>query len=357
MRGTVIKRGKSWAVVVDVGRDPFTGRRIRRWHSGYATKRDAERARTEVLSRLDHGTYVEPDRRALGPYLEVDWLPAMRARVRASTWDSYARNIRLHIVPALGGVALQALTPARLNEFYAALLEEGRKDGRGGLAPKTVRYLHGILRKALADAVRWNLLQRNVADQADAPSPRSGAAEMMTWGAEELGHFLDFVGDDRLYGAWVLAATTGLRRGEVLGLRWSDVDLDSGRLAVRQTLVSVAYETKFSTPKTNRGRRSVSIDAHDRHSSSVSSEAPARGSPGVGSRIPGLWSRRHTRERRARPPRSVHAAVRQARQELRTTPHPPARLAAHPRHACPRRWRSSKGGERAARPRHGCVHA
>lgn len=302
MRGTVIKRGKSWAVVVDVGRDPFTGRRIRRWHSGYATKRDAERARTEVLSRLDHGTYVEPDRRALGPYLEVDWLPAMRARVRASTWDSYARNIRLHIVPALGGVALQALTPARLNEFYAALLEEGRKDGRGGLAPKTVRYLHGILRKALADAVRWNLLQRNVADQADAPSPRSGAAEMMTWGAEELGHFLDFVGDDRLYGAWVLAATTGLRRGEVLGLRWSDVDLDSGRLAVRQTLVSVAYETKFSTPKTNRGRRSVSIDAHDRHSSSVSSEAPARGSPGVGSRIPGLWSRRHTRERRARPP-------------------------------------------------------
>ena len=260
MRGTVIKRGKSWAVVVDVGRDPFTGQRVRRWHSGYATKRAAERARTEVLSRLDHGTYVEPDRRALGPYLEVDWLPAMRACVRASTWDSYARNIRLHIVPALGGVALQALTPARLNEFYAGLLQDGRTDGRGGLAPKTVRYLHGILRKALADAVRWNLVQRNVADQADAPS-RAGAADMMTWTAEELGRFLDFVVDDRFYGAWVLAATTGLRRGEVLGLRWSDVDLDSGRLAVRQTLVSVAYETKFSTPKTKRGRRSVSLDA------------------------------------------------------------------------------------------------
>ena len=137
MRGTVIKRGRSWAVVVDVGRNPFTGQRVRRWHSGYSTKRDAERARTEVLSRLDHGTYVEPDRRALGPYLEVDWLPAMRASVRASTWDSYARNIRLHIVPALGGVALQALTPARLNEFYAGLLQDGRRDGRGGLAPKT----------------------------------------------------------------------------------------------------------------------------------------------------------------------------------------------------------------------------
>lgn len=261
MRGTVIKRGKTWAVVVDVGRDPFTGQRMRRWHSGYSTKRDAERARTEVLTRLDHGTYVEPDRRAPGPYLEIDWLPAMRARLRASTWDSYARNIRLHIVPVLGGVALQALTPARLNEFYAHLLENGRRDGRGGLAPKTVRYLHGILRKALEDAVRWNLLQRNIADQADPPSSPSGGVEMKTWTAEELSHFLDFVASDRLRGAWVLAATTGLRRGEVLGLRWSDVDLDAGRLAVRQTLVSVAYKTRFSTPKTKRGRRSVSLDA------------------------------------------------------------------------------------------------
>jgi integrase len=109
--------------------------------------------------------------------------------------------------------------------------------------------------------VRWNLLQRNIAYQADAPSSPPGSVEMKTWTAEELRRFLDFVASDRLYGAWVLAATTGLRRGEVLGLRWGDIDLEPGRLAVRQTLVSVAYETKFSTPKTKRGRRSVSLDA------------------------------------------------------------------------------------------------
>jgi len=109
--------------------------------------------------------------------------------------------------------------------------------------------------------VRWNLLQRNIADQADAPSSPPGSVEMKTWTAEELRRFLDFVASDRLYGAWVLAATTGLRRGEVLGLRCGDIDLEPGRLAVRQTLVSVAYETKFSTPKTKRGRRSVSLDA------------------------------------------------------------------------------------------------
>lgn len=261
MRGTVIKRGKSWAVVVEVGRDPNTGKRVRKWHSGYRTKRDAERARIEILSRLDHGTYVSPDRRTVGSYLEGDWLPAVKARLKASTWDSYSRNIRLHISPELGPIPLQALTATRLNEFYASLISEGRRDGNGGLAPKTVRYLHGIIRKALADAARWNLLQRNVADQADPPTIRSTAPEMKTWTADELAQFLDFVSDDRLYAAWVVAATAGLRRGEVLGLRWIDIDLNASRLSVQQTLVSVAYETRFSVPKTARSRRSVSLDA------------------------------------------------------------------------------------------------
>jgi integrase len=261
VRGTVIKRGKSWAVVVEVGRDPNTGKRVRKWHSGYRTKRDAERARIEILSRLDHGTYVSPDRRTVGSYLEGDWLPAVKARLKASTWDSYSRNIRLHISPELGPIPLQALTATRLNEFYASLISEGRRDGNGGLAPKTVRYLHGIIRKALADAARWNLLQRNVADQADPPTIRSTAPEMKTWTADELAQFLDFVSDDRLYAAWVVAATAGLRRGEVLGLRWIDIDLNASRLSVQQTLVSVAYETRFSVPKTARSRRSVSLDA------------------------------------------------------------------------------------------------
>lgn len=261
MRGTVIKRGKSWAVVVEVGRDPNTGKRVRKWHSGYRTKRDAERARIEILSRLDHGTYVSPDRRTVGSYLEGDWLPAVKARLKASTWDSYSRNIRLHISPELGPIPLQALTATRLNEFYASLISEGRRDGNGGLAPKTVRYLHGIIRKALADAARWNLLQRNVADQADPPTIRSTAPEMKTWTADELAQFLDFVSDDQLYAAWVVAATAGLRRGEVLGLRWIDIDLNASRLSVQQTLVSVAYETRFSVPKTARSRRSVSLDA------------------------------------------------------------------------------------------------
>jgi integrase len=259
MRGSVIKRGKSWSVVIDAGRDA-TGKRVRKWHAGFATRKEAERARTEILSRLDRGTYVEPSRRMLGEFLEHDWLPAIQARIRPSTWDSYARNVRLHVLPALGPEHLQSITPARLNRLYAELLKRGRRNGPGGLAPKTVRYVHGILRKALADAVRWNLVQRNAADFADPPKVGAAGREMRTWSAEELRAFLEHITGERLYAAYLLAATTGMRRGEVLGLRWRDVDLDAGRLSVRQSIVSVAYEIKFSEPKTVRSRRSIALD-------------------------------------------------------------------------------------------------
>ncbi len=118
-----------------------------------------------------------------------------------------------------------------------------------------------ILRKALADGVRENRVARNVADQARPPSPSAAPSqEMQTWTAEELRAFLDHAQSDRLYAAWLLAGTTGLRRGEVLGLRWSDVDLDRRRLAIRQTLLAVRGELSFSTPKTPKSRRSVTLD-------------------------------------------------------------------------------------------------
>ncbi len=259
MRGTVIKRGKSWCVVIDAGKDS-AGKRLRKWHSGYPTRKEAERARTEILSRLDHGTYVKPDRRTLGVFLVNEWLPAIQARIRPTTWDSYARNIRLHVVPNLGNERLQTPTPAKLNQFYAELLENGRVGADSGLSRKTVRYVHGIVRKALADAVRWNLVQRNVADLADPPKVRAAGRDMQTWNAKELRSFLKQIAGERLYAAYLLPATTGMRRGEVLGLRWVDVDLKAARLSVRQSLVSVAYEIQFAEPKTARSRRSIALD-------------------------------------------------------------------------------------------------
>lgn len=258
-RGTIIKRGKSYSVVLDIGRDMETGRRRRRWHSGFRTRREAERALTELLGRLDKGTYVEPSRQTLAEFVE-DWLPAIRGTIRTSTWESYAANLRAHVLPVLGSVQLQALGPAQLNRLYADLRESGRRDGRGGLSPKTVRYCHTIVRRLLRDAVKWGKLTRNVADSADPPKQTARRREMKTWRADELRSFLESARDNRLYPAWLVLSTTGMRRGELLGLRWQDVELEAGRLSIRQSLVaSGKYEPRFEEPKTDRGRRSIPL--------------------------------------------------------------------------------------------------
>jgi integrase len=159
---------------------------------------------------------------------------------------------------------LQRLAPAHLNGLYAELLANGRLDGTGGLSPKTVREVHVILHKALKDAVRWGRATRNIAALADLPSQRSSAAarrrSMQTWNAAQLRLFLAADADDPLHYAWVLAASTGLRRSELLGLRWADVNLAERRLAVRQRLASVDGVPELSEPKSNRSGRVVDLD-------------------------------------------------------------------------------------------------
>src|SRR6266487_3044176 len=117
VRGTVIKRGDGYSVVLDLGRGP-NGKRIRRWHSGYRTKRDAERARVELLAKLDQGAYIPPSKLTVAAFLVDQWLPSVRAQVKASTWGWHRTNVVNHLVPRVGQVPLQKLSPAHLNEAY-----------------------------------------------------------------------------------------------------------------------------------------------------------------------------------------------------------------------------------------------
>lgn len=258
MRGHVRKQGNAWYVVVDLPRDPITGKRKQKWHSGFRTRRDAEKGLTDILSRLDQGTYVEPRKVTLAAFLD-EWLAAVKPTIRPSTFASYESMVEKHVKPRLGSLPLQSVTAGRLNGFYAELLASGRRDGGGGLSPATVRYVHAVIRKALSDAVRWNQLPRNVADAADPPRP--SRPQIRTWSAREVRAFLRHVEDDRYSAAYVLAATTGMRRGEVLGLRWQDIDLSAGRVSVVRSLTVVGgYEMHISEPKTARGRRMVALD-------------------------------------------------------------------------------------------------
>ena len=258
-RGHVRQHGKGWVVVVTTDkRHPTTGKQIRKWHSGYRNKSDAERARTEILASIDDQQYVEPGGGTLAAYLVKRWLPAIEPTVRPNTHRLYSTIVNAYIVPNLGAIRLQDLTPADILAMYGALSANGGRSDKG-LSAKSVRNVHTTLRKALGDAVEWGLLVRNPATSAKPPQHRR--PKPRTWTAAELGRFLEHVRGDRLDAAFLLAATTGLRRSELLGLPWEAVDLDGGVLSVYQTLVLVGSTPQITADtKTNESRRQVALD-------------------------------------------------------------------------------------------------
>ena len=262
MRGHVARKGNRYYAVVYEGSDPATGRERHRWYAAGETRKGAEKLLGELVKRVHDGDYRAPERITLGDYLLERWLPTKRAQLRPSTFASYRSNVELHINPRIGSIPLQRLQPEDLDTFYAQLLTDGRRNGDGGgLAPKTVRIIHGIIRKALADAQRKGTVTRNVADLADPPKVGlSGSKEMTVWSAEELRGFLAGIEHSDWYVPIDLAANTGMRRGEVLGLPWRHVDLDAARLVVSQQVLSVEYRASVADVKTTNSRRTIDLD-------------------------------------------------------------------------------------------------
>ncbi len=256
MRGRVHKRGRTWSYVVDVGRDPATGKRQQRTKGGFHTKAAAEDALSDLLNEVRAGTVVASSSVTFADYL-TEWLTTIRPQLRETTWASYGVAVQ-RICWGLGARKLQALTAVEVERFYARLMNEGGPAGRP-LAPKTVRNTHIVLHRALADAERLRLVMRNVAHLARPPAVPH--VERATWTSDELRRFLEHVGGDRLFIAYLLLATTGMRRGEVLGLRWRDVDLSTRRLSVTQTVTTVNDKLVIGPTKTNRSRRTISLDA------------------------------------------------------------------------------------------------
>ena len=257
MRGSVRKRGTTWTWYLDIGPNPLTGRRRQQTKGGFKTRKECEAALRQAIADQRAGILARPSQRTLESFLVGEWLPAVKPRLRASTWASYRTNTTAHVVRVLGEVKLQGLTPVQLNLFYARLLERGRRRRSGGLSPKTVRNIHVMLHRALKDAVRWGYLPRNAADAVDPPVGRS--AERHVWTPDQLGAFLEHVRADRLYALWLLVATTGMRRGELAGLRWVDIDFANARVSPQRPRV-VDYAVQVSEPKTAKGRRALALD-------------------------------------------------------------------------------------------------
>ena len=219
MRGHVHKRGTTWTVVYDEGHDENGGRR-QRSKGGFATRRDAQRFLTDVLSRLGDGSYAQPSKTTLAEFLIGEWLPAIEGTVRPSRTRSTPRLWGAHRPPHRPPAPASA--HRRAPEHPLLELEQA------GLSVATSRQAHGVLHSALKDALRWGRLVRNPAGMAN--PPRAERSRAQAWTAKELGRFLEHVRGDRLFPLWRLAATTGMRRGELLGLTWRCLDLDRARL-------------------------------------------------------------------------------------------------------------------------------
>ena len=249
MRGSVERYGRGWRYRTELPRDAATGRRRFATKAGFATQGEARKALNQVLVDLESGSYVDRSTVTVREYLE-EWLHRAAVGRRPTTMAAYRRGA-VQLDPYVGRVRLQQLTPLMVENAYADLLATG-------LAPKTVRNAHTVLRRALGDAERLGLVTRNAAAVARPPAPSK--AEQPTWAPEQLSTFLRFTAGEPLHAAFVLLSTTGLRRGEVCGLGWANVDLETGELFVTQTRTTVGSDVIDSPTKTPKSRRRVSLD-------------------------------------------------------------------------------------------------
>ena len=259
MRGHIRKRSRgSWTLWVDLGRDPETGKRKQQTFTIHGSKKDAQRELRAILTRAEGGAYVKPTKMTVKEYLE-QWLESYVAtNVTPKTSERYEGIVRVHLVPAFGSLPLTALQPQLIQSYYSHALKSGQQDGNTRLSARTIRYHHMVLYEALKHAVKHGILIRNVAEAVDPPKPER--KEITILDSDGVRVVLQAAKDTPYYPCIFTAVYTGLRRSELLGLRWCDIDLDLATLSVVQTLHQLKNGTYvFGKPKTRGSRRMIAL--------------------------------------------------------------------------------------------------
>jgi len=253
-RGSIRKRGATWTAYYFVaGPD---GSRVQKSKGGFRTKREAQAFLTDTLSDVQKGMWAEPTKVTVKAFLVDHWLPTVDQRT--TTRASYRMVIDSWIVPELGAIWLAHLTASDVQRMVDNLRAKGGRKGTG-LGPRSVQLSFTVLRMALQHAVVLGFIPRNPTVGLKRPSIVK--TEQSHWSAAETRAFIEFVSDDRLAAFWTLALLRGFRRSELAGLRWTDVDLDAGRLQVAHTRTIADGVAVESTPKTSAGRRMVKLDS------------------------------------------------------------------------------------------------
>ena len=268
MKGHIRRRGRrSWAIVIDVGRDP-NGKRRQRWHTVQGTKRDAERELARLVHSLNTGEYVEPNKLTVAEYLQRWLVDYAKPNTSTRTHERYAEIVRVNINPVLGHHKLTALQPLHIQDFYSNALTSGRRLGPGGLSAQTVLHFHRLLHGALRQAVRWQLLVRNPVEAVE--PPRVKRREMRVLTEAETAQLLTAADGTRVYVPVLVGLTTGMRRGEIVALKWPDVDMQAATLTVTKSIEQSKSGLAVKSTKTAKGRRtitlpSITVEALRRH--------------------------------------------------------------------------------------------
>jgi integrase len=253
MRGHIRERSPGrWAIVLDVC-DPQTGARKRRWHSFKGTKREAQVRCAQLVAEAQQGGAVDPSRITLAEFLDrfgADWISV---HVTALTAERY-RHALQHVRRYLGGRLLQKVQAGDLAGLYASLV-------RDGMAPRTVKLIHRVVHRALGQAKAWGLVRDNVAEGVNPPKAADIETKMLQ--PDEAAALVERLRRGPLYLVALLGLATGMRRNEMLALRWCDVDLSAGRIKIEQSLEQTTeHGIRVKAPKTRSGRRTISLPGH-----------------------------------------------------------------------------------------------
>ncbi|MFA1821217.1 tyrosine-type recombinase/integrase [Virgibacillus oceani] len=243
MRGHIAKKGKKYYIVVDIG----TGyERKQKWLSGFNTKKEAEKEMPRILNELNQGTYVEPSKQLYSDFLDA-WMKNKRNKLSLNAYNNYEMNIRVHIKPALGRFKLSKLNSLAIDDFYTDLENKG-------LSSATIRKMHTIVRSSLEYAKDYRFIEWNPASVVKPPSVKH--KDIQVWEEKDLMRFLHFTKNEHDYIVYHLALFTGMRRGEILGLKWSDIDYAQKKIRVQRSY----SKSGFTKGKTDSARRVIDVD-------------------------------------------------------------------------------------------------
>ncbi len=244
----------SFELRYSLGSDPASGKRKITTTTVRGTKKDADKELRRLLRSLDTGEHVDPNRITVREWLST-WLDAIRAEVAPKSSERYGEIVNNYLAPALGNLALAKLAPVHIQTAYNGWVTAGRRDGKpGGLSPMTRRHIHRILSSALSRAAEQQLISRNPCDAFKKRLPKIEHREIATLTAEQSQRLLSAIRHTRVYWPVLIALATGMRRGEILALRWRNVDLDRASLRVTETLEQTKAGLRVKAPKSGKAR-------------------------------------------------------------------------------------------------------